>query len=146
MLDRAIIIASTAHLGQKDKAGEPYILHPIRVMFSRKTEIERICSVLHDVIEDTNITLEQLKNEGFSEEILSALDALTKRDGEDYDEFIDRVLRNKIDCYVKLADLSDNIDLKRINNPTEEDLERVKKYRRAMDRIAEVIGGDGEID
>ncbi len=140
MLDKAILIASTAHQGQIDKAGEPYILHPLRVMFTRRTETERICAVLHDVIEDTNITLDYLKNEGFSEDILSALDALTRRENETYDEFIDRILRNKIACYVKLADLSDNMDLTRIANPTKKDYKRIEKYRKAADRILETLG------
>ncbi|QAT63037.1 MULTISPECIES: GTP pyrophosphokinase [Tissierellales] len=140
MLDKAILVASTAHQGQIDKAGEPYILHPLRVMFTRRTETERICAVLHDVIEDTNITLDYLKNEGFSEDILSALDALTRRENETYDEFIDRILRNKIACYVKLADLSDNMDLTRIANPTKKDYKRIEKYRKAADRILETLG------
>ena len=109
-------------------------------MFTRRTETERICAVLHDVIEDTNITLDYLKNEGFSEDILSALDALTRRENETYDEFIDRILRNKIACYVKLADLSDNMDLTRIANPTKKDYKRIEKYRKAADRILETLG------
>lgn len=144
MLDKAILIASTAHQGQMDKAGEPYILHPLRVMLTRRTETERICAVLHDVIEDTNITLDYLKNEGFSENILSVLDALTRRKNETYDEFIDRILRNKIACYVKLADLSDNMDLTRIANPTKKDYKRIEKYRKAADRILETLEEEGD--
>jgi (p)ppGpp synthase/HD superfamily hydrolase len=102
MLDKAINIAAKAHQGQADKGGNPYILHPLRVMFSRKTEIERICAVLHDVIEDTDITLVDLRNEGFSEEVIAAIDALTKRNGESYDDFIERVIKNKIAARVKL--------------------------------------------
>jgi len=87
MLEKAIIIATNAHKGQVDKAGKPYILHSLRVMFSRRNETERICAVLHDVIEDTEITLDYLRNEGFSEEVLSVLDAVTRRNEETYDEF-----------------------------------------------------------
>lgn len=94
MLDKAILIATKSHQGQIDKAGQPYILHPLRVMFSRKNETERICAVLHDVIEDTDITLDCLRNEGFSEEILIALDALTRRESEFSDKFIDFVEKN----------------------------------------------------
>lgn len=145
MLDKAIRVATKAHAGQKDKAGQPYILHPLRVMFSRKNEAERICAVLHDVIEDTDISLEYLREQGFSKEILAALDALTKRDNEKYDDFIGRVIENKIACYVKLADLSDNMNLSRISNPTEEDYKRVEKYRKAADRIFESMElDDGE--
>jgi (p)ppGpp synthase/HD superfamily hydrolase len=135
MLEKAILIATNAHQGQTDKAGKPYILHPLRLMFSRIDETERICAVLHDVIEDTHITLDCLRNEGFSEEILSALDALTRKSNESYDEFISRIINNEIACYVKLADLCDNMHLSRIKNPAEKDYERVKKYRKAADRI-----------
>jgi (p)ppGpp synthase/HD superfamily hydrolase len=137
MLDKAIRIAAKAHEGQKDKAGQVYILHPLRVMFSRRDETERICSVLHDVIEDTEITLEDLRKEGFSEDILAVLDALTKREEESYDDFITRVIKNKTACHVKLADLCDNMDLSRISEPSEKNIERVRKYRKAADRIFE---------
>ncbi|KNY26395.1 HD domain-containing protein [Pseudobacteroides cellulosolvens] len=139
MLDKAIRIAATAHEGQKDKAGQPYILHPLRVMFNRKNEAEMICAVLHDVIEDSNISIEYLREEGFSQMVLDALDALTKRDNEDYDDFIDRVIKNKIACQVKLADLMDNMDLSRISNPCGEDYKRVEKYRKAADKILKSI-------
>lgn len=139
MLEKAILIAANAHQGQKDKAGQPYILHPLRVMFSVNGEIERICAVLHDVIEDTEVTLDDLRNEGFSEEVLSALDALTKRDGENYDDFITRILPNPIACRVKLADLRDNMDLSRIKNPTEKDYQRIEKYRNAVEKIKKAL-------
>lgn len=117
MLDKAIRIAAKAHEGQMDKAGQPYILHPLRVMFMRRNETERICAVLHDVIEDSDITIEYLRKKGFAEEVLSALDALTKRENENYDDFISRVIENKTACKVKLADLSDlNIKFER-NDP-----------------------------
>lgn len=146
MLEKAILIAVNAHQGQVDKAGKPYILHPLRLMFSREDETERICAVLHDVIEDTDISIDYIRNEGFSEEILAALDALTKRSKESYDEFIGRILKNKTACHVKLADLRDNMDLSRIENPTEKDYERLKKYRKAVDRINGALekNGDGE--
>lgn len=139
MLDKAILIATNAHQGQTDKAGQPYILHPLRVMLSRINETERICAVLHDVIEDTDITLEYLRNEGFSEEVLYALDSLTRRCDETYDEFIGRVISNRIACNVKLADLCDNMDLTRIKKPTEEDYQRIEKYRKAAARILDSL-------
>lgn len=139
MLEKAILIAINAHQGQTDKAGESYILHPLRVMFSRKNETERICAVLHDVIEDTDVTLDYLRDEGFSEEVLSSLDALTKRNDEDYNEFIDRVIRNNIACHVKLADLCDNMDLSRIKNPTKKDYQRIEKYRKAANKILNAL-------
>ncbi len=112
-------------------------------MFSRKNETERICAVLHDVVEDTDITLEYLRNQGFSEEVLTALDALTRRSSENYDEFISRILNNKIACYVKLADLCDNMDLSRIRKPSKQDYERVEKYRKAKDRIIHALDETG---
>lgn len=144
MLEKAILIATNAHKGQVDKAGKPYILHPLRLMFSRQNETERICAVLHDVIEDTDITLDYLRDQGFSEEVLTALDALTRRNDESYDEFISRIINNKIACYVKLADLCDNMDLSRIENPSEKDYIRIEKYRKAKDRILDALDERGE--
>ncbi len=135
MLEKAIQIAAKAHEGQKDKAGQPYILHPLRVMLRTDSEIERICAVLHDVIEDTPITLDMLKDEGFSSDVLAALEALTKRQGESYDDFISRVLKNDTACHMKLADLADNMDLSRLQTPSEEDFQRIEKYQKAISRI-----------
>lgn len=142
MLDKAIIIAAKAHQGQLDKGGKSYILHPLRVMLSCKEEAEQICAVLHDVVEDTTITLGQLKIEGFSKEILEVLDCLTKREGEDYFHYIERVSKNKIACRVKLADLNDNMDLTRITNPTQKDKKRVEKYQQAKEKILDVLLSD----
>ena len=142
MLNKAIEIAAKAHNGQVDKGGNPYILHPLRVMFNfceSESEAVKICAVLHDVVEDTDVTFTDLQVEGFSEEILTALDCLTKRSGENYDDFISRILTNEIACKVKYGDLADNIDLTRIPDPTEKDKERVKKYRKAADRITGAI-------
>lgn len=139
MLEKAIALAANAHKGQVDKAGDPYILHPLRLMLSRKNEPERICAVLHDVIEDTDITLDNLRNQGFSEEVITALDALSRRENESYDDFISRILDNKLACYIKLADLKDNMDLSRIEVPTERDYQRTEKYRKAADRIRNVL-------
>lgn len=141
MINKAIIIATVAHENQVDKAGEPYIFHPLRVMLSLKSEDEKICGVLHDVIEDTNITIEYLIEQGFSNEIIQALEALTKKENENYDDFINRVLENKLACYVKLADLNDNMNLSRIKNPTEKDFKRVEKYKDAKERITQFLQG-----
>ncbi|NTW71347.1 MAG: GTP pyrophosphokinase [Eubacteriaceae bacterium] len=144
MLNKALLIAINAHQGQTDKAGQPYILHPLRVMLSRKNELERVCAVLHDVIEDTDITFDDLRNDGFTEEMIAVLDALTRRDGETYEEFIDRVIDNKIACNVKLADLYDNMDLSRIETPSEDDYKRIEKYRKAAARILLTLEEEGE--
>jgi (p)ppGpp synthase/HD superfamily hydrolase len=134
-LERAIAIAAKAHEGQIDKAGAPYILHPLRVMLRVVTAEERIAAVLHDVVEDTEVTLEMLRREGFSEEVLAAVDSLTKRPGEDYEAFVARAASHQIGRRVKLADLEENSDLSRIPVPSEKDRERVAKYRRAIEQI-----------
>ena len=131
-LEKAIEIAIEAHKGDVDKAGAPYILHPLRVMFQMETKEEMIVAVLHDVIEDSEITLERLRSEGFSERVLEALDSVTKRDGETYDDFAKRAASNPIGRKVKLSDLRDNLDLSRINEISDKDLERVAKYHKAL--------------
>jgi (p)ppGpp synthase/HD superfamily hydrolase len=130
-LERAILIAAQAHLGQRDKARAPYILHPLRLMMRMESEAAMIAAVLHDVVEDSDWTLERLRGEGFSEEVLQAVDCLTHRDGETYDEFIARVRVNKIASQVKIADLEDNMNVKRIGEMTPKDLARIEKYHRA---------------
>jgi (p)ppGpp synthase/HD superfamily hydrolase len=134
--ERAIAIAAESHAGQVDKAGEPYILHPLRVMLSCATEDERIVGVLHDVVEDCpGWTFERLRQEGFSDAVLAAIDSVTKREGEDYEAFVERAAANPIGRRVKLADLCDNCDLARITAPTERDFARIDKYRRAIQMI-----------
>jgi (p)ppGpp synthase/HD superfamily hydrolase len=130
-LDRAILIAAQAHLGQRDKSGAPYILHPLRIMMRMESEAAMIAAALHDVVEDSDWTIEQLRGEGFSEEVLEALDCLTRRDGETYDEFVARAQANSIARQVKIADLEDNMNVKRLGEMTSKDLARIEKYHRA---------------
>lgn len=131
-LSLAIRIATEAHDGQEDKGGAPYILHPLRVMLAVNGPRERIAAILHDVAEDCpEWPLERLKQQPFSGAVCDALDALTRRQGEDYWEFIDRCGADPIARMVKLADLKDNQDLSRIKRPTEQDADRVRKYVRA---------------
>ena len=138
-LEKAIAIAAKAHEGQIDKAGAPYIIHPLRVMMRVMMRVttteERIAAVLHDVVEDTGISFDSHRAEGFSEQILSAVESLTKRANEDYDAFILRAAANPIGRKVKLPDLAENSDLTRISTPTDKDHGRVAKYRRAIDKI-----------
>lgn len=129
-LEKAIQIAAMAHAGQLDKAGEKYILHPIRVMLQVATEEEKIAAMLHDVVEDSGFTLEKLREEGFSDDILEAVDALTKRPGETRIEAAERAAENNIARTVKLADNADNSDLSRIKNPTKKDLARLEEYKK----------------
>ncbi len=125
LLEKAIAIAVQAHAGAKDKAGEPYILHPLRMMLKMRTEAERVVAVLHDV-------LEGLRKEGFPQEILAAVDHLTKRPGEDYEDFVRRAVRNPLALPVKIADLEDNLDQTRLKQPTDEDKARMARYQKAL--------------
>ncbi|MEN1729275.1 MAG: HD domain-containing protein [Pseudomonadota bacterium] len=128
-LERAIEIAARAHAGQVDKAGQPYILHPIHVMLRVKSEEERIAAVLHDVVEDCEVTMEDLQREGFTAAVLEAVDALTKLDGETRIEAARRAVVNEIARVVKLADNAENMDMRRIPNPGPKDFDRLEQYR-----------------
>jgi len=128
-LESALQLAAEAHSGQQDKAGKPYILHPIRVMLSVSTTDEQIAAVLHDTVEDTDVTFEQLSEAGFSAEIISAVRALTKLDGESRVEAARRAVKHPIARQVKLADVKDNMDMSRIPNPTEKDFARLDEYK-----------------
>ncbi len=132
-LERAIEIAARAHAGQIDKAGEAYILHPLRLMLSMDSDLGRIVAVLHDVVEDSEITLDQLRAEGFAEDALAAIDALTKRDGESKMDAAARAKENPVALSVKLADNADNQDMTRIGNVTEKDLARLEEYKRVRE-------------
>ena len=134
-LERAIELAVQNHKGQKDKAGKPYILHPLRLMMSVDTDEEKIVAVMHDIVEDTEISLDDLRKKGFSDEILSAIECVTKKDEENYDSFIERIAQNPLAIKVKLADLEDNMDLTRLSKVTEKDLERVEKYKLAKQQL-----------
>jgi GTP diphosphokinase / guanosine-3',5'-bis(diphosphate) 3'-diphosphatase len=127
-LERAIEIAARAHAGQIDKAGQPYILHPLRVMMAVRTPYERMSAVLHDVVEDTSITLDDLRQEGFPADVLEAVETLTKLDGETRIAAAKRAVRNPIARTVKLVDVADNMDLSRISRPTQKDWDRIKEY------------------
>ena len=138
-IEKAIQIAVTAHAGQIDKGGEPYILHPLRVMLRMTTEEERITAVLHDVVEDSDFTFESLLAEGFSHNVISALEALTKQPGETRIEAARRAALDPLARIVKLADNAENSDLSRIQSPTEKDHERLEQYRQVR-KILELAG------
>jgi (p)ppGpp synthase/HD superfamily hydrolase len=131
-LEKAIEIASEAHKGQQDRYGAPYLGHVTRVMNSGKTDDERIVGVLHDVIEDTALTFDQLEVQGFSKHIIDAIRCLSKTsDEEDYDEYLERVKTNSLAITVKLYDLTDNMDLRRTHELKKSDVDRFNKYIRA---------------
>lgn len=144
-LERAIIIAATAHAGIVDKANAPYILHPLRLMLAMPDEISSIVAVLHDVVEDSKPPnrwgFAELRAEGFSEEILAALDCVTRRNEESYEEFIDRCLPNPRARRVKIADLIDNLDIKRLGRElTDKDVQRIRRYQNALARLKSKTG------
>ena len=135
-LQRAIEIATQAHQGQFDKSGKDYIGHPLRVMEMGKTEEEKIVGVLHDVVEDTEWTFDALEAEGFSQEVIAALKCVTKlSENENYDDFIERVRRNPLAVAVKLNDLTDNMDIRRLPYLSDKDVKRLKKYLKAYKKL-----------
>ncbi len=134
-LEKAIELAVKHHKGQTDKAGEPYILHPLRVMFKMSDNSTRIIAVLHDIIEDTEVSLDDLREMDFVFYIVDAIEKLTKRKGETYNQFINRVLKDPFATQVKLGDLEDNMDRSRLREVTAKDEKRLKKYKKAYQKI-----------
>ena len=136
-LERAIEIAREAHRGQVDRAGEEYIGHPLRVMEAGRTVEEKIVGVLHDVVEDSKEwSFERLEQEGFAPEIIEALRCVTKLSAEEpYDKFIARVKGNALAVAVKLNDLSDNMDIRRLPYLSDKDVKRLKKYLKAYKQL-----------
>lgn len=128
LLEKALVIATKAHEGQKDKTGSPYILHPIRVSNRCLTDEEKIVALLHDVIEDTNVSASDLLASGFPRNIVEAVLSVTRNEGESYEDFVIRSKQNPIGRQVKLHDLEDNMDITRLRQLTEKDLERLNKY------------------
>src|SRR5215213_8186221 len=127
-LEEAIRVAVEAHRGQQDRAGAPYVLHPLRTMLRLRTDAERMAAVLHDVVEDTAWTLDDLRARGFPAEVVDAVDGLTRRPGEAYDAFVERAAAHAVAKRVKLADIEDNLDLRRMDRVEARDLDRLGRY------------------
>lgn len=138
-LEQAISLAAQQHEGQVDKANAPYILHPLRVMLNVPTIEHKIVAVLHDILEDTETTIEDLYQFGFQEHIIDAIVALTKKQGETRLEAAQRARLNPIARVVKLADINDNMDLSRIQSPTVKDFERLKEYQQVRDLLLQNV-------
>jgi (p)ppGpp synthase/HD superfamily hydrolase len=140
-LEKAVAIAVEYHKGQKDKAGNQYILHPLRVMMNFSTESEMITAVLHDVVEDSVYTLDRMRKDGFSNKIVKAVGLLTKDDGPDFneDEYYRKIAKNALASKVKMADLKDNMNICRIKKPGNKDFERIKKYKKHYAFLKNVI-------
>ncbi|MCW5888103.1 MAG: phosphohydrolase [Anaerolineales bacterium] len=136
-LATAIQVALTAHAGQQDKAGQPYILHPLRLMLRMSTPEEMIVAVLHDVVEDSQTTRADLERMGFAEPILDALDALTHREEQSYEDYIAAIKQVPLARRVKLADLEDNSNILRLSEVTQASLERLQKYHTAWQTLKE---------
>lgn len=136
-LNDAIAMACEAHRNQTSKDGEPYILHPIRVMLAGRNEAERIVGILHDIVEDTPVTLDDLRAKGFSGEVIAGVKAMTKMDGEDYMAFVARCKADPVARRVKLADLADNMNLDRLPELSQKDFDRLQKYRKARSFLSE---------
>jgi hypothetical protein len=130
LLDKMLVLATNAHSGQFDKGGNPYILHPIKVMHYLRSEDEELqCIALgHDIIEDTYVTPAHLKEQGFTNRIIQAILALTKIKGESYEEYKQKVFSNEDAMKVKMADLRHNTDIRRLKGASEKDLIRTEKY------------------
>lgn len=132
LLQAALNIAFEAHKDQIDKGGMPYILHPMRLMFQFSQKNLKIIALLHDVLEDSSFTENDLNNAGFSKEIINALIALTRKNEESYQEFIERIAINDLARLVKIADIKDNLDITRLSTLNDKDIERIKKYHSAL--------------
>ena len=136
-LDDVLRIAVLAHRGKRDKGGAPYILHPLRLLLRMQTEAEMMAGVLHDVVEDSDWTLDQLRAEGIPAEVIDAIDHLTRREREGYEDFIARVGANPLARRVKLADLEDNLNLLRLPSLDAHDLTRLQRYLAARRTLLE---------
>lgn len=132
LLEKAILIALTAHKGQVDKGGNPYILHPLRLMHSVNTIEEKIVAILHDVVEDSSITTLDLKKKGFPKPVIDAITLLTKKDNQLYDKYILAIKENPLATVIKLADLRDNLDNRRLKKITDNDKKRIARYKWAV--------------
>lgn len=130
LLNKMLVLATNAHADQYDKGGNPYILHPLKVMHYLKTNDEELqCIALgHDVVEDTKVTYQELKELGFTPRIVEGIRALTKVPGETYEDYKARVFSNEDAMRVKMADLRHNTDIRRLKGVTEKDIARVAKY------------------
>ena len=129
-IEKALIIAANAHTGQIQRNGEPYSLHPLQIMLQMETIPEKIAAILHDVIEDSDITLEMLQKEGFSDDVLKTVDLLTHYEKDSYEEYIERLKSFPMARHIKIADLNDNMKIQRLKKVGEKDFQRLEKYHK----------------
>jgi (p)ppGpp synthase/HD superfamily hydrolase len=139
MLDRALRLAVQIHSGHADRGGRPYLLHVLQVVSACRDDLDAaVVAALHDVVEDSNLTLRELREQGFSPAIVDAVDALTRRDGEAYEDAIERAARNPLARKVKVADLESNLDVRRLSQVTASDIGRLERYTKAWKRLTSV--------
>ncbi len=144
-IEDAIELAVRCHRGQTDKYHQPYILHVLGVAGRCRSIEEKIVAFLHDTVEDNHTTFDELRRMGFSERVIAAVEHLTRRKGESYDAFVDRIAPDPLARAVKLADLEDNMDVRRSNRPMKQkDAERLEKYRKAWQRLSALHSGSEE--
>lgn len=138
LLEKAITLALRAHSGQVDRLGHPYVLHPLHLMLQMDTDVERMVAVLHDVVEDTEITLADLEEAGFPPQVLEAVQLLThNKEQSSYQEYVRALKANPIARKVKLADLQHNMDIRRLDRVRQKDLDRLERYHRAWQALSE---------
>ena len=135
LIELSLRLALEAHAGQRDRAGDPYILHPMRVMVGVEGDAARAAALLHDVVEDSATSLDDLHRAGLPEAVVGAIDALTKRNGEDYDAYLDRVIADPIARKVKRSDVRDNLRIERLTEVGEGDVARLNRYLGALRRL-----------
>lgn len=139
-LEDAIALAAHAHAGRKDKVGMPQIMHPMRVMLACSNLRQMMVAILHDVIEDTSITLQDLRDDGYPKDVVDAVDAVTKRPGEIYEEFIERCSKNQLGATVKRIDISDNMSPARQTGLSLDHRTRLRaKYKKAIKFLDGVV-------
>lgn len=143
MLGRMLVLATNAHAGQFDRGGNPYILHPLKVMhYLKTTDEELMCMALgHDVVEDTGVTFQELREAGMSERVIEGIRSLTKMPGQTYEEYKQGVFANVDAMRVKMADLRHNTDIRRLKGVTEKDIARMAKYHQFFVEIKARLEG-----
>ena len=134
-LIKAFFLCVIKHWKQRDKAGKRYIWHPIHVMLNVEGYNEKIVALLHDIVEDTDVTVPDLKNLKFSKEVIEAVDVITKKKDQEYFSYLDLIKNNNIAKKVKIEDLKHNSDLKRLKSITQKDIDRAMKYKKALDYL-----------
>ncbi len=139
LFDKALRLAVHAHAGHVDRAGRPYLLHVLQVAGGCSDDLmAATVAALHDVVEDSTLTLRDLKDQGFPPLVVDAVDALTRREGESYEDSIERVAKNGLAVKVKRADLQNNLDIRRLTQVSSADIGRLERYRKAWERLASV--------